>query len=258
MASWAGKVTPANHNAIYKVIKSGANDTRDQVSISKYAEKAFRKQDFIDSLLKQKQNIIDSKNSLIGKTLENGQDLNIIKDKLEKYDEQINAIDKQITDYMFKEQQGKTGMNAKENTTADKQPKTEEEIQNDHLKNIVALSSDISQVQTVSPIKREMQGQARILEREIKLDESRSHSGQKATYKREQLAKINERITEVDQKIGQALNDAAEKLKDQTRHEKEAIPDKSKEASNEQASQLSKYKDSSKDSMDKSQLEILA
>ena len=229
------RVSQVGNNVNYKGIKPSVNDNCDTVSISKSAKNAFHKQSkmrsFIDSLLKQKQNIIDSKNSLIERTVENGQGLDYIKDQLETYDEQINAIDKQIAEYALKEQQKKIGMDKKENKIPDNQPKTEQEVRNEQLNNIIALSSDISQIQVVSSVKSKMQGQTKILAKEIELDESRSISGQKAVYKREQLGKIEERISGINKKIGESLKDVGEKIKDNVDHENDVIPEKSEEAS---------------------------
>lgn len=131
-------------------IKSSGNDNHDTVSISKSARNAFQKHSkigtFIDSLLKQKQNIINNKNKLIKRTNDNGQSLDSIKEQLKNYEEQINAIDKQITEYTLKEQQKKIGMDKKQNNISDNQPKTKQEASNEQLNNIVTLSSGISQI----------------------------------------------------------------------------------------------------------------
>ncbi len=259
------RVSPVGNNINDRGIKPSSNDNRDTLSISKSAKNAFQKQyeigTLLDSLLKQKQNIIDSKNSLIERTTKNGQGLDSIKDQLENYNEQINAIDKQITEYTFKEQQKKIDMDEKENKIPDNQPKTEQETQNEQLNNIVELSNDISQIQVVSSVKSKMHGQAKVLAKEIELDESRSPSGQKAVYKREQLEKIEERVSDITKKIGEALKDTGEKIKYNADHENNAIPEKSEVASIEQTSKISTYKDiqkSSNVSSEKSQLEILA
>lgn len=261
----ATKVSQINNNANDKSIKLNTNYHGNMASISNSTKNALQSQssrgNFIDSLLKQKQNIIESKSNLIERATKNGQSLDSIKDQLENYEEQLNTIDKQIAEYTLKEQQKKIGIDKKENKISNNQPKTEEEAKDEHLNNIVALSSDISQIQASSSVKNKIHGQSKILAKEIQLDESRSLSGQKAVYKREQLRRIEERVSDIDKKIGETLTHIGEKIKDNTNSENNSIPKESEEMPTEQYFNISKYKDiqnNLNDPLEKSKLEILA
>lgn len=200
-----------------KKIWSNTNINGDSVSISNLAKNTLSKQNqkssMLESLFKQKQNIINSRSNLIERTIENGGSLDTIKSQLEDFDEQLTAIDKQIEKYMFDQEQKALDINKKEEILPDKKPKTETEIEANRFNKILSLSNNISQMEFASSVKKEMQGQARILKREIEIDESRSKSGLKATSKRAELSKIENRISSVDNKISENMQDINEKIK---------------------------------------------
>lgn len=211
-----------SHQTNDKTINSNikTSSSGDHLSISKSATAAFQSQSkmggMVDSLLKQKQSIIDSKNSLIERTTKNSHNLDSIQDQLKEFDKQLQTIDQQIAKYNFEEQQ-KNLENAQKADPAD-EPKTEQEIQNERLNTIVAISQDVSQMEVVSSTHTKMHGEARVLTKEIELDEARStHS---ATAKREQLSKIEDRISEMNETLGDTIKETGEKIKDQERTEK--------------------------------------
>lgn len=241
------RIRPTGNHPHLSGLKLSSTNQHDTVSISQSSKNAFQSQtkisSLLDSLLKQKQNVIDSKNRLIERTTEKGQSLSSIKEQLDIFDEQIDTIEKQIAEHIFKEQQKKMGTNQNKQPAAEHQPNTKEDSQNEQLNNLVALSSDMTQLKTVSSVKSKMQGQARILAKEIEQDEARSLSGQKAVAKREQLGKIKDKISEMNNKVGEALKDAGEKIKIMAEHESVASSEKSEETVNEQASTMSTSED---------------
>ena len=95
----------------------------------------------INNLMKQKMEITDRKNSLIASTLEKGSSMETIKSQLEAYDEQLENIDVQITEAMAKELEKKEDKDKVDNT-----PKTQEELENERLTDIVTLSGDVQNI----------------------------------------------------------------------------------------------------------------
>lgn len=65
---------------------------KDRVTISPQG----RRHSFLESLIKQKANITEQKNSLIHSTLEKGGSLETIKSQLENYDDQMKNLEEQI------------------------------------------------------------------------------------------------------------------------------------------------------------------
>jgi len=211
-----------SHQTNDKTINSNSktSGSGDHLSISKSAKAAFQNlskmSGMVDSLLKQKQSIIDSKNSLIERTTKNSHNLDSIQDQLKEFDKQLQTIDQQIAKYTFEEQQKNLEKAQKEDLSDE--PKTEQEIQNERLNTIVAISQNVSQMEVVSSPHSKMHGEARVLTKEIESDEA--HSTHSATAKREQLSKIEDRISEMNETLGDTIKDTGDKIKDQERTEK--------------------------------------
>ncbi|OME00117.1 hypothetical protein BSK64_24125 [Paenibacillus odorifer] len=252
-----------SHQTNDKTMKSNSNTSGngngDKLSISKSAKAAFQNQSkmngMVNSLLKQKQNIIDSKNSLIERTTKSSHNLESIQDQLKEFDKQLQTIDQQIAKYSFEEQQ-KNLEDAQKANPKD-EPKTEQEIQNERLNTIVSVSQDVSQMEVVSSTHTKMRGEAKVLTKEIELDEARStHS---ATAKREQLSKIETKLSEMNETLGDAMKDTGDKIKDQIDKAGSTEIKPSEENTNERTEQLATYQEIQRlaEESDKSQLEVL-
>lgn len=162
----------------------------------------------IEVLMKQKQNINEMKNELIGRTLEKGEDIDSIKSQLECFEEQIKNIEEQIAQTMV--EQSKLQAESQKEMIY-KKPKTEEEIETERLNSIVNLSSNLSQLQVISSMKTKAEGESKVLETEIKLDESR---GGVSTYKRENLADLQKQLTNLAAQINEELIEIDKEIKD--------------------------------------------
>ena len=92
-ASTVTKYISHNSNVTNKNITQNKNSSFDTLSISNSGKNAFnnnsKMSNVLDSLQKQKQNIIESKNKLIERTMEKEKSLDSIKDQLAEYDENI-------------------------------------------------------------------------------------------------------------------------------------------------------------------------
>lgn len=183
----------------------------------------------IQLLMKQKQKIYESKDELITKTLEEGKDIESIELQLKHFEEQLKNIDEQIAQTMSEEIAKALEENPKQKNENLKnmiyeKPKTEEEIQNERLNSIVNLSSNLNQAQAVSSIKTKLDGESRVLEIEIKIDESR---GGASTYKKERLDKLQKQSKDLNDRINKELVELNKEIKDNNYyHEKnEGIKD---------------------------------
>lgn len=179
-------------------------EQKDTVSISPLG----KANNLIESLMKQKQNIIKRKNELIGTVIEKGRSMDNIKSQLECFEEQLKNIDEQITQAMaeqFKQQ------NESKIEIEYKKPKTEEEIQTERLNSIVNMSSSIRQEQVVSSVKTKVDGESRVLEMEVKLDESRSGA---SASKKERLADLQKQSANLTTQINKDLIEVSEEIND--------------------------------------------
>lgn len=191
-------------------------ERRDVVTISNFGRSVFgqknKTQNFINSLMEQKQIITDAKTDLITKTLESGQGIDSIKNELKSYEEQLTAIDETIATTMLEEQkkalEEATGAG---NKPQEKQPETEEELQAQKLKKMTEISGDISQVKIVSSTKRSVQGQIKVLEGEIKLDAMYSQSSPTQS-KMKKLNELKGRMADLSNQVADRLENVNQKV----------------------------------------------
>lgn len=183
---------------------SDLRDQKDTVSISPLG----KTKSLVESLMKQKQKIIESKNELVSRTLEKGANIDSIKSQLESLEEQLENIDEQISQTMAEQIKQQ---NEEQKRMEYKNPKTEEEIQTERFNSIVNLSSSLAKAQVVSAVKTKSDGEARILETEIKLDESR---GGASVIKKERLADLKKQSTNLTTQINENLVKVSEEIKD--------------------------------------------
>ena len=130
---------------------------RDSVTISSQGKTS----NIIDTLNKQKANILERRDQFIQQARKQGQSDDMMKSQMEQFDEQIKNIDKQIQEATLKkmtEAAEKSAVKIKSN-----KPKTKQEIQNDILANITAASTTLDTVETISAEKNKLDGDAGVL-----------------------------------------------------------------------------------------------
>lgn len=155
----------------------------------------------IETLMKQKQNIMDNKNQLISKTLEKGDSLENIKTQIQSYDEQLKMLEEQISKAMT-EQTEKQEKDEKTN-----KPRTKEEMEQEKLNNMINLSTDLSKAETISSVKNKMEGQSRVWEREIKADGIRASEG-----KTSDLLQLKVRMSNLSEDLSSEIGDTLDNV----------------------------------------------
>lgn len=103
-------------------------------------------------------------------------------------------------------------------------------LKTDDMQSIIKADQDMKQVNTVSNVQNKMSGNAGILESEIKLDEMR---GQDASAKKEKLADIESKITELGADIGKRLGSINQDLDKKVEEEKKTEEKEDKKDSND-------------------------
>ena len=117
----------------------------------------------IDNLTKQKQSIMDRKNSLIEDTLKNGGKVEDIKDQLKNYGRQLADIDKQIAGLYAQQAKEAAGQDDKKKSGRSHTARTEEQAETEYLSNLANLSEGIKHAQTVSSVKDRVEGEIHVL-----------------------------------------------------------------------------------------------
>lgn len=162
----------------------------------------------IRNLMEQKQSLLERKNQWVNSALENGQDIKSIHDMLESYEEQLNELEQQISQEMTRQNSGQPekAQSQKKNN----EPKTKQAIEQERISNLAELSSGMSQIRTVQSSQTQVEGEARVLESEIKMDKGRRGDTEIIAKKEEKLSQLQRRAAELTAntvKISREINE---------------------------------------------------
>ena len=175
---------------------------KDSVSISPMG----KAMSVIESLMKQKEQINERKNELIGDTLENGGDIDSIKSQLESYELQLEAVDEEISDIMTQEMEDK---NKEPKNYSKTEPKTQEDAEQQQFSNLVTMSADIEKAEVIASVKTKLESELSSL--------SSSDTPSKATL--EKASQISERIENITPMIFEKLASVNDKIEENNNQE---------------------------------------
>ena len=172
----------------------------------------------MDLLNKQKMAIEDRKNELLASAQEKGLSQDYIQAQLDSYDEQIKKIDEQISEVSVQQMMTATEQQKTVTKQNDNRPKTEQEIQNEKMNNLMSLSSGFDRVSITSSVKTKVDGRSRVLETEIELDKARAGSSSGAAElianKEEELAAMQQQSRALNVEIGEQIADVNEQIQE--------------------------------------------
>lgn len=217
-------------------ISPTANAQRDSVNISVQGNALFHnkkakssKNPIIDDLMKQRDSIEKMKNDLTDRTLEKGEDISTIKEKLKDFDKQIAEIDKKIGEEQINQRNNALGKNKNDgNSKKSGQQQTEKE-------QLFTQAKALNQLKNISKVKSALNGESNTLKSEIKLDASR---GVFSNSKYNRLSEVEGKINDIEHKIGK-------ELKKQTDDKKADKTDGDQNNSNEDNKQINNINDQS-------------
>lgn len=127
----------------------------------------------LEALTKQKESINKQKNDLIARTIDNGGNLDNIKEQLAFYEEQLKNIDAQISDVYEQQAKSIAEEQKEKNNTYPKnnQPKTKEEAAMQQLHTLTAIDRETANAEKIHAIQKGKESEARISQSEIKSSE---------------------------------------------------------------------------------------
>lgn len=150
------------------VVAVGKQERRDKATLSPMGKATS----MLERLMKQKQQITETKNELIGKTLENGGDIKDIKTQLEAFEEQLKSIEEQINATLA-ESLTKEEDEEKKTLIEEKEPITKEEADAKKLENVAVQASNVQQSEELFSMKNKMEAKSRVLNYELEVDKAR-------------------------------------------------------------------------------------
>ncbi|WP_454051873.1 hypothetical protein [Clostridium sp. Marseille-Q7071] len=134
------------------------NNTLNKNSMSVSLGKKSKKNSMLESLIEQKVNLMDSKNDIIEKALENGESPSSIKEKLDNIDKQIEEINEQISKIQCEEQRKSLGtedISKKKEKLKEKSNKlsvgeSNKDNSEEKMTSVLSLSNNLSQAKALS------------------------------------------------------------------------------------------------------------
>ena len=170
---------------------------QDRVSISGKG----KADNMIKGLQKQKQALMQRKSEVRAKALEEGKSVQEVNTLIESYDMQIKNIDTQIAKIQTEQAEKTTKPKEYNKNTL----KTKEQVEKQKLASLTELSVNAEQADTMYSVKNSVDREARTLSSEIAMDKS-YNIGQDFIDKKE------ERLSQLEQKSQQLMEDVGEKL----------------------------------------------
>lgn len=168
----------------------------------------------VQNLTKQKEELIERKNELVNTTMENGGDMDLIKTQLDLYNEQIEGIDKQISDLYAQQAKDAVEEQDQKITNRFSENKTEEQAEIEKLSNIAYASDSIKQAEIISSVKSKIEGQAKVMESEVGMGELQadllSSKGLGGTNVEDMIANLRQALDEKKELISDLKNFASD------------------------------------------------
>lgn len=175
--------------------KSNEQAGMDSVTISSTG----KNQSMIQQLMDQKQLLQERKQSLLASAAEDGSD-NL--DKVKEYEEQMNAIDEQISQLQSKDATDSGDDSGDSTGQIYEKPKTKEEVTDEQLSNITALSTGADQTEILSKVKNHLEGRIKVLSGEIRTGNGNTEA------KLEAISNLGQRVDDIGSQIAEKLGDS--------------------------------------------------
>lgn len=195
--------------------------------------------DTLKAIAERRQQITESKNELITKTLENGGKLTDIAEPLKMYEEQLKNLDKErqlaIAKEAEKNKAEKEVDKAGESQKVEK-PKTEEELQAQKVNKTAEKIARFDTVVDSLSMAESMKARVKVLKSEMELDSSyradfersvaKTATGHTAALvdpdissKEKEIEKLNKNIAELEKSAGKDLKNINEDVKEEAKRE---------------------------------------
>ncbi len=207
-----GKTKAANQGA------GSVPEDRDVVTISFLGKMNNSR---LKDLMDQKQSLLERKNELLNSVSERGGDVKSIENILDSYEEHLKELEQQISQELTRQNREQE---EKPQPSKKGKPKTKQELEQERIAGLVDLSAGMAQARTIQASRTQAEGEARVLESEIKMDKGRGGDSEITARKGEKLAQLQQKAAELASKAGEASGEIISKINEgyeQVRQERE-------------------------------------
>lgn len=208
--------------------KSGISLRNDRVTLSPQG----RLMSVIENLTRQKQSLIDRRNSLVESTLNDGGKIEDIKDELKSYKKQIETIEKQITSAYAQQTKQCAEPGDSKKTAKTDHTRTKEQMEAEHLNDLAAVFRDLKHSEMLSASKDHAEGEARVKESEavignvhlsaleskaligVNVDDMIETESDSISRKEREAGQLHDKASELALLQGEELKESRETLKE--------------------------------------------
>lgn len=181
---------------------------RDSIMISDEARQRFgqlqqNKSTMIENLMKQREKIQEMKSNLTERTLENGDDLSLIKDRLKDFDKQLAEIDEHV--FALETQKREKEQREKEEKRVSTQPAANSEAA--QMTSLLQSTQSLEQVKALKSVKGPIERFHRRLTTEMRNDTAR---GTFIESKNEKITDLEKRMQKLDTAMSVQVKEAKE------------------------------------------------
>lgn len=192
-----------------KAAKQGAGsapEDRDVVTISFLGKMNNSR---LKDLMDQRQSLLERKNELLNSVSERGGDVKSIGSILDSYEEHLKELEQQISQELTRQNREQE---EKPQPSKKGKPKTKQELEQERIAGLVDLSAGMAQARTIQASQTQAEGEARVLESEIKMDKGRGGDSEITARKEEKLAQLQQKAAELASKAGEASGEIISKI----------------------------------------------
>lgn len=207
----------------------------------------------IKNLMGQKQLLLERKEKLINSTLERGYDVTSIQDILDSYEEQLKELDQQISQEIAK--QNEKQLEPMQSSKKNYKQKTKQEMEQEKISNLIELSSGMSQTKALQSSQTQVEGEARVLESEIKMDKGKSIDTEILAKNEEKLSQLQQKSAELTSKMVELSGEMLDKIDEHNKNAAQDLLKKEIAKDNNMIDENIEYKESNKRDFDENTIE---
>lgn len=191
------------------------NKKKDSIQISGQARQLFSGMkagnSIIDSLMKQREQLMEMKSNVRERAMEAGKDMSSIEDELKTFDQQIAELEAQMAEIQQKEREKALGKKANEEQQMT--PKAEEEA-------LLTQAVSLDQAEMMGRVSSSLEREKRTLESQIKQDIRR---GVNTERKESKVSAMEERLQQTSEQLNEKLQSMQEQ---KTQEDEEPVVEK--------------------------------
>lgn len=189
------------------------NKKKDSIQISGQARQLFSGMkagnSIIDSLMKQREQLMEMKSNVRERAMEAGKDMSSIEDELKTFDQQIAELEAQMAEIQQKE--GEKGLGKKANEEQQMTPKAEA---------LLTQAVSLDQAEMMGRVSSSLEREKRTLESQIKQDIRR---GVNTERKESKVSAMEERLQQTSEQLNEKLQSMQEQ---KTQEDEEPVVEK--------------------------------